>query len=156
MLDARCACNSRLNLVRLFVNPPHPARARTPPCGYVCARLRLCARLSVRLCVHACAHSRFIGCGGCLTAYRAVVRSRFVLCRCASAGRACVFCSRLPLLPLASLWMLWPAPACSRPPLCRAARSLRVSLPLTPRFTRGSVTIVCYNQSSALQVLLIT
>lgn len=39
MPRVRCACNSRLNLVRLFVNPSHPTRARTPPCGCLCARL---------------------------------------------------------------------------------------------------------------------
>lgn len=51
-----CACNSRLNLVRLFVNPPHPVRARTPPWGCLCARLRVHAH------PHPCAPGCYLAC----------------------------------------------------------------------------------------------
>ena len=194
----RCACNSRLNLVRLFVNPPHPTRARTPPVGYVCARCAcvparlftsvpalpvvsapacaclcapgyyyLCAVRSVRspcacilvslcLCASLCIplHPSVLpGCGGA-TWPRLHLLSTWCTCLGALGALAwflqypglCSVRSVLTWFPLASLW---PTPACSRPPVCRAARSLRSSLLLAPRVSRGSVTIVCYNQSSA-------
>lgn len=50
----RCACNSRLNLVRLFVSPPHPTRARTPPWGCLCARLSIPACACARPVVYSC------------------------------------------------------------------------------------------------------
>lgn len=170
LLGVWCACNSRLNLVRLFVNPPHPIRARTPPWGYVCARLCMHARPYARLSIPACAYVRPVvsasacaclcalpvtPCARCaprgVSARCALVCAPVSSCAGVPARCTCLFCSRLRLLPLASLWMLWPATACLRPPLCRAARSLRSSLLLAPRSTRGSVTIVCYNQNSVLQ-----
>lgn len=113
----------------------------------------------------ACAHSRYSTCarcaprGVCARSALPVPWVRWVPLRVACvfavpARCACVFCRMLSMLcwlALFCLWLLWPTLACSRPPLCRAARSLRSSLLLAPRFSRGSVTIVCYNQSSALR-----
>ena len=114
-LRLRCACNSRLNLVRLFVNPPHPARARTPPWGCLCARCACacppgclflcvpvcaaCARLSLRLCVHTCAclcalpvvPVRAVRLAACARGVR-LLPARFLGCVCPSGALACFVC----------------------------------------------------------------
>lgn len=115
-----CACNSRLNLVRLFVNPPHPTRLRTPPWGvrvrpsaHLCARpvvlpripriprLRLCAcvrlcllvhaRLSTPACLCTCMHRRSLALApGYLPAC-------ICLCLCAPGSPLCWRCMLAPL-----------------------------------------------------------
>jgi len=111
--------------------------------------------------VHPCAHSRLlpvraVRLAACARGVRCV-RSRFVLCRCASAGRLRLLLrllgslGALPLLPLVLLWdpsgLRRPVPA-----LPYAGRLARCGIAAAlPRSSRGSVTIVCYNQSSALR-----
>lgn len=49
-------CNSRLNLVRLFKTPPHPARACAPPYTPVrCAPARHCRLAGAVCCAYLCA-----------------------------------------------------------------------------------------------------
>ena len=112
----RCACNSRLNLVRLFVSPPHPTRARTPPWGCLCApapacacpgapgcspapalpvvtTCARCARLRSPDRVHLCASARSrLSPGVHLCALCLPVRSRFAMCCGCAAGAPFLFC----------------------------------------------------------------
>lgn len=130
-----CACNSRLNLVRLFVNPPHPTRARTPPWGGVpvrppapacpppgCSCACACARPVVYpvpacacLCALPVAWVRAVRLAAC-------PRGGALVCAPGSLG-ACMFCSgasagRLRLL--LSLLLCWLAPFASGFPLAYA------------------------------------
>lgn len=199
-MDTGCACNSRLNLVRLFVNPPHPVRARTPPWGCLCTPVRPVVSAPVRACLCAlpvvylvapwlstlvppwCAWSTWFSlvpwcaqcspwCAlslvplpGCYLVHLVRLSGALASFALGACLRLCVFPAlpwALPGLPgaLASFapacpFCLWlpsglrrPAPA-----LPYAGRLARCGIAAAlPRFSRGSVTIVCYNQISALQ-----
>jgi len=117
----RCACNSRLNLVRSFVSPPHPTRARTPPWGgCLCARLRTCARprlclpVPARVCVPAPGYLRVRMHARLLLPVRgALARARLTACACASP----VISAPAPVHTCASL--------CAPGPSCAGGASLR-------------------------------
>lgn len=146
-----CACNSRLNLVRLFVNPPHPTRARTPPCGYACAipvvsaPVRACLCMPVRAPGTTCARCAPHGvCARCALPFRLVLVCRYLVPLPGASVRCpCVFCSRGALASF--------APAC---PFCLWLPSgLRRPVPALPYAGRLALSVLAAAHPSLLFVV---
>ena len=137
----RCACNSRLNLVRVFKTPPHPSRARAPPC----APVRLCFMCASCVLSHAVRTWRCVLPGAvlcCMLCCMLCSTWRRVCCMrrvCVLPGACCVLCVLCVLCDLASF-----APWCGLASfaLCASFASLAWMLP-PPLVAQCILCILC-------------